>query len=77
MQPVVQNVHDIEPGLDPVRTPDWAANYIGQSVSKLAKRRMDGSGPAFIKLGRNRVGYRQSSLDAWLSARERLSTLER
>lgn len=67
---------DIEPRFDPVRSPDWAANYTGLSVSKLTKARMDGTGPAFIKLARNRVGYRQTALDAWLSALERRSTLE-
>lgn len=67
---------EVEPRLDPVRSPDWAASYVGLSVSKLTKARMDGSGPAYIKLARNRVGYRQSALDAWLSGLERRSTLE-
>lgn len=66
----------VEPPFDPVRSPDWAANYTGQAAATLAKLRMTGRGPAFIKLARNRVGYRQSALDAWLKERERRSTLE-
>ena len=68
---------EIELPFDPVKSADWAANYTGLSISKLTKARMDGTGPAFIKLARNRIGYRQSALDAWLSALERRSTLER
>ena len=77
MADAARAVDDIEPRFDPVRSADWAANYTGLSTSKLTKARMDGSGPSFIKLARNRIGYRQSALDAWLAVRERRSTLER
>ena len=49
------------------RTRD-AAKYIGLSASTLAKKRMDGSGPTFIKLGKKLVTYRKSDLDLWCNA---------
>lgn len=62
--------------LDPVRRPREAAAYTGLSESRLAKLRMSGDGPRFIKLSATRVGYRQSALEAWLRERERVSTLD-
>lgn len=42
------------------------------SLSTLERMRLDGSGPAFIKLGagkkRARVVYRRSDIDAWLKS---------
>ena len=55
-----------------LRTSDAAA-YCGCSKSTLEKLRLTGGGPAFIKLGRT-VVYDTADLDAWLSARRRLST---
>ncbi len=49
------------------------ADLLGISVSTLAKWRMLGSGPAFIKLSR-RVAYAQLALDDWLEAQTRRST---
>jgi predicted DNA-binding transcriptional regulator AlpA len=44
-----------------------AANYLGVSDSCLQRHRWAGTGPAFIRLGRNgRVRYRPCDLDAWL-----------
>ncbi|MGN6470172.1 MAG: helix-turn-helix transcriptional regulator, partial [Rhizobiaceae bacterium] len=43
-----------------------AASYLGLSVSALAKMRMRGDGPRFIKLGRRLVIYRLSDLSAWM-----------
>lgn len=63
-------------GDDQVVTSWQAAARIGLSPSTLAKRRMSGTGPRFIRLAANRIGYRQSALDAWLAERERGSTLE-
>jgi excisionase family DNA binding protein len=45
-----------------------AARYVGLSASTLAKMRLSGNGPAFLKLGR-RVLYRRADLDAWLESR--------
>lgn len=63
-------------GADPLFTPWQAAARIGLSPSTLAKRRMNGTGPRFIRLSATRVAYRQSAIDAWLAERERSSTLE-
>jgi excisionase family DNA binding protein len=45
-----------------------AARYMGLSASTLAKMRLSGNSPAFLKLGR-RVLYRRVDLDAWLESR--------
>jgi excisionase family DNA binding protein len=47
---------------------DAAARYMGLSASTLAKMRLSGNSPAFLKLGR-RVLYRRVDLDAWLESR--------
>ena len=55
-----------------LRTPE-AAEYCGSSTSTLEKLRVYGGGPAYIKMG-SRVVYEVAELDAWMSARRRLST---
>jgi excisionase family DNA binding protein len=45
-----------------------AARYLGLSASTLAKMRLSGNTPAFLKLGR-RVLYRRVDLEAWLESR--------
>ncbi len=52
-----------------------AAEYLGISVSTLSKRRVDGDGPKYLKLGR-RVVYDTRDLDAWLDTRRRASTAD-
>ena len=52
-----------------------AAEYLGISVSTLSKRRIDGDGPQYLKLGR-RVVYDTRDLDAWLDTRRRASTAD-
>jgi predicted DNA-binding transcriptional regulator AlpA len=52
-----------------------AAEYIGMSASWLAKRRMRGDPPAFLKVGRA-VVYDEGELDAWLRSCWRQSTSE-
>ena len=54
-----------------------AADYIGLSVSTLAKMRLRGDGPLYIKAGPRIVVYRPENLDTWLEARARTSTSER
>jgi excisionase family DNA binding protein len=49
---------------DILLTPQDAAELLALSKSWLAKLRMNGDGPAFVKLGR-RVRYRLSDLQAW------------
>jgi len=52
-----------------------AAEYPGISVSTLSKRRVDGDGPKYPKLGR-RVVYDTRDLDGWLDTRRRASTAD-
>ncbi len=59
---------------DPLLPPWQAGVVVGLSPSTLAKRRMDGTGPVYVRLSATRVAYRRSALDAWLAARERTST---
>jgi excisionase family DNA binding protein len=46
-------------------TPVEAADYLRSSTSTLAKLRLLGQAPAFVRIGRA-VRYRQSDLDAWM-----------
>jgi predicted DNA-binding transcriptional regulator AlpA len=48
-----------------VRTPA-AAEYVGLSAATLEKKRLQGGGPRFIRLGRRAIGYDVRDLDAWL-----------
>lgn len=57
-------------------TTDAAAAYVGLASKTLEKRRIAGTGPKFLKLGRA-VRYRVADLDVWLSARAVSSTSER
>jgi predicted DNA-binding transcriptional regulator AlpA len=52
------------------------ARYLALSTSTLAKMRLRGDGPRFIKAGPRAVTYRKSDLDAWLEGRCRRSTSE-
>ena len=54
-----------------IRTSLAAAEYIGVSDSKLRKMRMEGTGPVFLVLSENRVGYLDADLDTWLDNRPR------
>jgi hypothetical protein len=55
-----------------------AAAYLRLSLSTLAKLRMTGAGPGFLKVGRvgRKVLYQRSVLDAWLDSRRRRNTSE-
>ncbi|MBB6305996.1 helix-turn-helix domain-containing protein [Xanthobacter tagetidis] len=55
--------------------PREAADYTRLSVSMLAKLRVSGGGPEYIKLGR-KVIYERDTLDAWLASRVRRNTSE-
>lgn len=57
-----------------VRTPEQAARYLTLSVSTLARMRIAGNGPVFIRLSPQKIGYRQSDLDKFLEDRVRTST---
>ena len=56
-------------------TPKEAANVLRLSLSWLAKARMRGDGPPYVKLGRA-IRYREGALVQWLRSRQRLSTSE-
>lgn len=49
-----------------LRTPD-AAKYLGIGKSTLERKRVEGTGPAFRRLGSKIVTYAVKDLDAWAS----------
>ncbi len=55
-------------------SPKDAATYLGLSVKTLAMKRCDGTGPAFIKLGR--IFYFQRDLDFWVNRTKLTSTAQ-
>ena len=56
-------------------TPDEAAKVLRTSVRSLERRRVEGNGPQFVKLGR-RVLYRPEDIDAWACDHSFASTAE-
>ena len=54
-------------------TPRDAANLLRLSLSWLAKARMRGDGPPYVKLGRA-IRYSEGALMQWMKSRLRLST---
>ena len=61
--------------LNVLLTPKEAAALLRVSCSWLAKARMAGDGPPFIKVGRS-VRYSEAGLLQWMKSRQRLSTSE-
>lgn len=60
--------------IDPIYRPRQAGDYLGGvSPSTLAKWRMTGRGPEFVRIGQTLVGYRRSALDRFASARRSTS----
>jgi excisionase family DNA binding protein len=57
----------------PLKNAQEAAGYLGLSKSTLAKLRLTGDGPHYVRLGR-RVLYDVADLDSWIAARKRSST---
>jgi predicted DNA-binding transcriptional regulator AlpA len=55
---------------------DEVSNRLGVSTSWLAKSRMRGDGPPYIRVGRS-IRYSEAALLQWLKSRQRLSTSER
>jgi len=58
-----------------LHTPQEAGRILKVSISYLAKARMAGDGPPFIKVGRS-VRYSETALLQWMKSRQRLSTSE-
>jgi len=56
-------------------TPSEVASLYQVSLSWLAKRRMTGDGPPFVKVGRS-VRYTEAGALQWAKSRQRLSTSE-
>jgi excisionase family DNA binding protein len=65
-----QNKHDL------LLTTKEAADELKVSESFLAKARMQGTGPAFVQLGRA-VRYSRSALEAYKASQTRVSTSQR
>ena len=57
-------------------TPEETADFLRVSLSWLAKTRMRGDGPPFVKIGRS-IRYPQSALHLWMKSQMHLSTSER
>ncbi|WP_017182117.1 helix-turn-helix transcriptional regulator [Sphingobium xenophagum] len=58
-----------------LRTPA-AAHYLGIGKSTLERKRVEGTGPAFRRLGSKIVTYAVKDLDAWASQQVHASTSE-
>jgi predicted DNA-binding transcriptional regulator AlpA len=56
-------------------TPKEAAHFLRVSLSWLAKARMRGDGPPYIRIGRS-TRYSEAALLQWMKSRQRLSTSE-
>jgi predicted DNA-binding transcriptional regulator AlpA len=56
-------------------TPKEAARLLKVSLSWLAKARMRGDGPPYIRIGRS-IRYAEAALIQWMKSRQRLSTSE-
>jgi hypothetical protein len=55
--------------------PDAAAAILSISTQRLARMRLEGGGPPYVKIGRS-ILYRREDLEAWLAAHIRHSTSE-
>ena len=56
-------------------TPKEAAAVLKVSLSWLAKARMSGDGPLYIRVGRS-IRYAEAALTQWMKSRQRSSTSE-
>jgi predicted DNA-binding transcriptional regulator AlpA len=59
--------------IDPLLEPEAAAKFLNVSTSWLAKARVKGTGPEFVKIGRA-VRYAHSSLRKFIRTQMRTST---
>lgn len=64
-----------ETGQPTLLTPEQVSERYGPSKATLAKMRLYGTGPVFVKLGR-RVAYRLDDLEAWVRENRFRSTTE-
>jgi predicted DNA-binding transcriptional regulator AlpA len=61
--------------LAPLLTAKEASRLLKVSLSWLAKSRMRGDGPPYIRVGRS-IRYAEPALSQWMKSRQRLSTSE-
>jgi predicted DNA-binding transcriptional regulator AlpA len=66
----------VPPNLVVLLTAAEAARVLKVSTSWLAKARMRGDGPPYIKVGRA-IRYSEAAILQWMKSRQRLSTSER
>ena len=59
--------------LPSVATPDETATFLRVGRSTLAKMRLSGKGPSYVKAGRS-VTYRREDVETWLEGQRRRST---
>lgn len=57
-------------------SPKRASAWLDLSESTLAKMRLSGAGPTYVKLGARRVGYLEKDLANWVEANRFRSTSE-
>jgi predicted DNA-binding transcriptional regulator AlpA len=62
-------------GIERLLTAKEAAHFLRVSLSWLAKARMRGDGPPFVRIGRS-IRYVEAALMQWMKLRQRLSTSE-
>ena len=61
--------------ISPLLTAKEAAVRLKVSLSWLAKARMRGDGPPYMRIGRS-IRYAEAALIQWMKSRQRLSTSE-
>jgi predicted DNA-binding transcriptional regulator AlpA len=57
-------------------TPKEAAKLLKVSLSWLAKARMRGDGPPYIRISPRSIRYTEATLMQWMKSRQRTSTSE-
>jgi predicted DNA-binding transcriptional regulator AlpA len=57
-------------------TPKEAAHFLRVSLSWLAKARMRGDGPPYIRVSPRSIRYTEAAVIQWMKLRQRLSTSE-
>lgn len=60
----------------PLLTPDEAAAWLRVTKGHLARLRVVGGGPLFVKLSRRCIAYRIEDLEAFVASRVRCSTAD-
>jgi predicted DNA-binding transcriptional regulator AlpA len=75
VRPNPLSLADAAPENDNYLKPPAAADYVGASVSTLAKLRVVGGGPRYVRIGRA-IRYRKRDLDMWMDLTAAHSTSE-